>query len=1116
MNKLPWTSWHEVVELLDELKTGELSLSMFAADLYDVIMGRAKPLYQDREKFFGRTSPTFNLRELVKDIVLRLAGKNDKAVRQLELTYGGGKTHTLITLFHLMRDPDSLPDLAAVKQFIEHAGMRPPKARVAALAFDKLDVEKGMEIADPSGNVRWLKHPWSVLAWQIAGEQGLRLLHAEGANEERESAPAENLLTELLALPGKEGLATLILVDEVLMYARGKVGLDPTWRGKLQDFFQYLTQATTKVDRCAMVASLLATDPAKSDQLGKQITQELYGIFRREREEGVQPVVKEDVPEILRRQFFKPGSIENREKFRSHVVAALKGIAELDDQTKKDAKNAEERYLRSYPFHPDLTDVFYSKWTNLEGFQRTRGVLRTLTLALRDAEKWDRCPLVSANAFLVAPGKEGISESLRELTSIAASEEYEGKLQEWTGILEGELAKARNIQTESPGVKFREIEQAVIATFLHSQPVGQKALTDELMVLLGHTRPDKIELEKALQRWTEVSWFLDEAAIGEAAPGPEGRRTLPKSWRLGSKPNLRQMHTDARTRVSSDLVEAKLVDAIASLKGLTAGASAAGARVHNLPTKPNDIENDAEFHYAVLGPRAASAAGSPSGEAKRFIEETTAPDRPRVYRNAVVLAVPSRDGIDAARKAVLDYLAWEEVRSNLSQGDRRSEKKTEKKKEELDPLREALLAAYVDAAKKKIPDTIQQAYCIVVAVSEKNEIQAFKLTIAGDNLFTLVKADTRSRIQDTAISADALLPEGPYNLWREGETARRVKDLVGAFAQFPQLPKMLRRQEILDTLVQGAADGFFVLRATRPDRSVRTIWRQQASETDLKDPSLEVVLPDAASLSEVVPELLVPGRLPGLWPTPARITLKDVVDYFAGGRVVKIPRAGYEESVVIPKAERSAVEAAVASAVGSGLLWLLSGPASILGEKIPTGILTDAARLIPPPLPIPATDVLPTTLPEAWLGGETTAVAISAALSQKTGEILPWSIVREAIDGAIRARYLETTLDSGAWPCNLNGANAVKLRVPAAAAEVPSQPPVQPVQPGVRVGEAELKLNEIQDLADVAGDLKSAVVGLNLRVTVRIELSGDQPPPDDVVEKVNRVLSSVSKDIRLR
>jgi hypothetical protein len=1102
MNKLPWTPWHQVVELLDDLKTGELSLSMFAADLYDVIMGRAKPLYQNPEKFFGRTSPTFNLRELVKDIVVRLAGKNDKAVRQLELTYGGGKTHTLITLLHLVRDPDSLPDLPAVKEFIEHAGMRPPKTRVAALAFDKLDVEKGMEISDPGGKKRWLKQPWSVLAWQIAGQEGLKLLHADGRDEERESAPAENLLTELLAIPGKQGLATLILIDEVLMYARGKVGLDPCWRGRLQDFFQYLTQATTKVDRCAMVASLLATDPARSDQLGKQITQELYAIFRREREEGVQPVVKEDVPEILRRQFFTPESIRDRERFRSHVVAALKGVAELDEQTKKDGKNAEERYLRSYPFHPDLTDVFYSKWTNLEGFQRTRGVLRTLTLALREAEKWDTCPLVAANVFLTTPTREGISESLRELTSVAASDEYEGKRQEWTGILDGELAKARVIQAEASGLKYRELEQAVIATFLHSQPSGQKALTNELMVLLGHTRPDKIELEKALQRWTEASWFLDEAVVSEIAAAGEGGKTLPKSWRLGSRPNLRQMHNDASTRVSPDLTEAKLLDAIGNLKSLTAGASAAGARVHNLPTKPNDIDDDGEFHYAVLGPKAASTPSNPSAEAKRFIGETTAPNRPRVYRNAVVLAVPSREGLDAARNCVRDYLGWEEVRSML-------------KGQEIDPLREGLLAAYLEGAKKKIPETIQQAYCIVVAVSDKDEIQAFKVTVGGDALFAVVKADSRSRIQESAISADALLPEGPYDLWREGETSRRVKDLVGAFAQFPHLPKMLRRQEIIATLIDGALQGFFVLRAIRPDRSVRTIWRQQPSDADVKDPSLEVVLPEAVTLADLAPELLVPGKLPGLWPNPPEIAVRDVLSYFSGGKVVKIPRNGYEETITAPKADRQAIELAISAGVEAGQLWLLSGPASILGEKIPAGGLTDAARLMPPPLAIPATDVLPQNLPEAWRGPETTALAISAALSQKVGTTLPWIVVKEAIDGAIRARYLETTLDSGQWPCQLSGAQTVKLRVAIGGPE-PLPPPPPPPQPGVRVGEAELRPNELQDMAEVVGDLRAASVGLNLKLSMRIELSGDPPPSDATVAKINEVLSKVSKTLVLR
>src|SRR5206468_776779 len=158
--------WHEVVRLRDDLKTGELSLSLFAADLYDVAMGTARPVYQDPSHFFALTYPTFNLRELAKDVCLRLAGKNDRAVRQLELTYGGGKTHTLITLYHLVRDPGKLPDLPAVQEFVQHIGQQPPKARIAVLPFDKLDVEKGMEVRSPKGEKRWLKNPWGVLAYQ--------------------------------------------------------------------------------------------------------------------------------------------------------------------------------------------------------------------------------------------------------------------------------------------------------------------------------------------------------------------------------------------------------------------------------------------------------------------------------------------------------------------------------------------------------------------------------------------------------------------------------------------------------------------------------------------------------------------------------------------------------------------------------------------------------------------------------------------------------------------------------------------------------------------------------------------------------------------------------------
>lgn len=1101
MAKTTWKPWHKVVELRDDLKTGELSLALFAADLYDVVLGRAKPVYQKPEEFFSLTVPTFNLRELAKDVIRRLAGLNDKAVRQLELTYGGGKTHTEITLFHLVRDPEKLPDLPAVKEFIEHAGMKPPKTRVAVIAFDKLDLEKGMEVPDPDGKTRWLKQPWSILAWQIAGADGLKLLHGEGKDQERESPPAENLMVELFALPTKQGLSTLILIDEVLMYAREKIGLDEAWRSRLQYFFQCLTQAATKVDRCAIVASLLATDPRKSDKLGKEITQELYSIFRREREEGVQPVVKEDVAEVLRRRFFKQASIQDREAFRVHVVTALKGITDLDEHTRRDGKAAEDRFCQSFPFHPDLTEVFYSKWTNLEGFQRTRGVLRTFALALREAEKWDESPLVVANVFLSAPDAPDISEALRELTTVAAAEEYEGKRQEWSGILQGELEKARNTQAEIPGLRRREVEQAVVSSFLHSQPAGQKASTAELMMFLGQSRPDKIELEKGLRRWSEISWFLDEAALNITAVGGDGKKELPNFWRLGSRPNLRQMHNEASRSVSPDLVEAKLMDTIGSLKSLTAGASAAGAKVHNLPAKPSDIEDDGDFHYAVLGPKAASSPGSPSAEACRFIKETTSADRPRTFRNAVVLAVPSREGIDAVRSRIREYLAWEEVRDLL-------------KGQELDPLRVDLLKAYTDEAKKKISEAVQQAYSIAVVVSEKNEIQALKIALGTDNFFSAIKAEPRSRIQDTPINAEALLPEGPYDLWKKGETSRRVKDLVGAFAQFPHLPKMLRHEEILRTLTQGALDGLFLLKATRPDRSIRTLWREMPSEADLKEPSLEVVLPEAANLLEIAPSLLMQGNLPELWPSPPELSVRDVLDYFAGTKIVKVRKDLYTETIRIPRAEPAIVMSAIQRAVEEGKLWLISGPASILGEPVPAGVLSESARLFPAPSPIPISDILPSSLPEAWSGQETTLLAISSALSQKAGMILPWVTVREAIEGAIRARALETTIDSGAWPCDLSGARSVKVRVPADGALAFTPQP--PARAGRHVATAELKPNELQDLADIVGDIVKAAVGHTLSLRVEIELQGANENAADAVSKINKSLKSVSPTFQMK
>jgi len=1099
MAKLAWKPWHEVVKLRDDLRSGDLPLHLFAADLYEVMMQRGKrPVYEDPEHFFALTFPTYNLRRLVRDVVLRLAGKNDKAVRQLELTYGGGKTHTLITLRHLVQDPEKLPKLPAVEEFIQDIGRKPPKCRVAALCFDKLDVEKGMEVSAPTGKRRILREPWSVLAYQLAGDAGLKVLHAKGLAEERATAPAENLLTELLEMPEQDGLGVLVLIDEVLLYAREKVGNDEVRLQSLVNFFQYLTQAATKLDRCCIVASLLTSEPTTEDALGRQIKAKLYDIFQRQREEIIEPVEKGDVAEVLRRRFFTPQSLKDREAFRQHIVAALKGIAAVDEQTARQGAETEERFLKSYPFHPDLTEVLYSKWTQLDRFQRTRGVLRTFALALREAEKWDVCPLIGPSVFLSAPDGEGLSEALREMVSVADTEEFEGKKQAWTGILVNEFSQARQIQKDSVGLKFREVEQAVVATFLHSQPIGQTARTRDLLVLLGSTRPDKIELEKGLSRWAQMSYWLDDLyTVATEAQ-------LPGNWRLGNRPNLTQMHAIAAKNFRDDTVRARLLDDISKVKSLTAGASAAGVRVHMLPTRSRDIEDDGAFHYAVLGPGAASESGKPSAEARRFLDETTGPDKPRVYRNALLLVAPSKDGMELALVRIRDYLAWEAVREDI---------KRQQKNGNVDPARAQTLLINIDRAKGHIPATISQAWCIVVTVSEKDEAQAFKIAVTEDPHFTIIKGDKRSRLQDTPITAEALLPDGPYNLWRSGETARRVRDLSGAFAQLPHLPKMLKTSAILNTLVDGCERGTFVLRLIRPDGTFRTWWMSRPDENALNDPALELVLPEAAELGEIPPALLAPNKLSGLWSTD-EITVEMVLDYFNGPRVVQVEREGYQEPLHIPKAAQAVVEKAITTAVENGALWLLASPASILGEPIPAGVLNAKAKLCAPPAIITAAEILPENLPGAWKDGAASGLSIATALSVRERKPLPWKTIKDVIGGALQARFLTIAEGAQVWPCDYPSAQSIVLKPQDAP---PSSSPTPPDL--VLCAEADLEPVQIQDLGDIVPkllDIKKKT-GLPMRFHLRIEMGdGKNSPPKNTTEEVNTLLRDVNEGLQLR
>jgi hypothetical protein len=220
----------------------------------------------------------------------------------------------------------------------------------------------------------------------------------------------------------------------------------------------------------------------------------------------------------------------------------------------------------------------------------------------------------------------------------------------------------------------------------------------------------------------------------------------------------------------------------------------------------------------------------------------------------------------------------------------------------------------------------------------------------------------------------------------------------------------------------------------------------------------------------------------------------------------------YEEPLPVPGAAREVLEAAVKEAVQTGKVWLLAGAASILRDEVPAGILTDDARLATPPAPISLVDLMPESLPEAWSGGTTTPAAITDALSARWNRPLPWSVVREAVEGAYRAGLVDI---SGPMPSRFAEAKNVVLTI--ASGGNGGHSPVTGAGTTVRAWRAEATLRpaEIQNLAESVGDIVNVATEHGVNITFRLNMEIDGEPTPQAVQALNGVLSDVTASLRL-
>ena len=833
-------AWHEHCVLRDDVRQGTLTLAEFAADLYAVRTGDARNVYQLPNLFFDRTYPTYNLKTLVRDVLHRLSGRGGKPVIRVQVAYGGGKTHALIALLHLAERGDELKTHTTVQEFMGFSGVDAlPQARVALLPFDKFDVRAGLSVEGPDGRGQQVKTPWGALAYQLAGDEGLAKV---AEHETNYIAPAEPILVELLKAPQAAGLSTLILIDEALIYMCGAVNDEPKRLGILRNFFQMLTQAVGKVERVAMVASLISADILSNDPTGVQVLDAMEGVFRR-MEETVEPVSREDISELLRRRLFEevPDSGVRR-TIVDRLAGAMQKLPLRDSQ--RDG-NAYDRLLTSYPFHPDLLEVFYQKWTQLSKFQRTRGVLRMFATALRTSDGKDPSAFVGPSALLGTDDE--LSEAIREL--IEACEEGN----QWTPILNGELERARDIQKNYPRLKCREIEGAVLSTFLHSQPLGQKADLTDLYSLLAHSDIDTISVEEGLSKWREISWFLKEND---------------SSWALGTTSNLTSMHTRAMGRLTDDRINDDLVKRI---RGAKLGQNADDVAVHLLPNSPADIPDNPDLHFVIVGPEYTAVPGDGvSASLEAFFERT--------YRNNVIILAPDNARLAGLRHRIRKILGWEGIESG----------------DEVNLLSEpqkALLLQRKRDDEAGITDSIKSTYSVLIEVDEAGEIKARLLPPGPESPFERVKTFLveAERLLTTSLDPVLLTPDSFFELWGEEETSKPIQGLYRMFASLPRLPRLLGWRVFVETLQRGVKKGRIALRSVRPDGSQHTYWRESPPDEDLSNRDLEIVPVEYAELQNLSPELLHPEGLPELWQGDnASITVGAIREFFGGDDVPKL------------------------------------------------------------------------------------------------------------------------------------------------------------------------------------------------------------------------------------
>lgn len=577
--------WREIAQPHPDVLEGTFKQSEFAADLSAVKNGRASPEYQDARKFFERTFITEGMRLLLTQVAQRLGGGGGEPVIQLQTAFGGGKTHTMLAVYHLATRDVPLGDLDGIPSLIDHAGVGEiPQARVAVL--DGNSFSPGQPWKRGTLEVRTL---WGDLAWQLGGEAAYASLRA---SDESGTSPGKEVLRTLLCDYGP----CVVLVDELVAYMRQFEGGRQLSGGTYESntsFIQALTEAVKLAPNAVLLASLPESELEAGGEFGRQVLRSLEKSFGRTQALW-KPVGTEESFEIVRRRLFEPISDAPARD------AVCRAFAELYRQegSKVPSRTQEARYqqrlLQAYPIHPEVFDRLYEDWSTLESFQRTRGVLKLMAHVIH--ELWvtgDKSAMIVPSVLPLYRGK-------------CRDELVYHLPQGWDAVLDADVdtkngSNATAVELDQKEGRFGAVQAArrVARSILFgSAPASSSTKenthrgVDRAHVLLACLQPGESSavFDDALNRLADRLHYLNLS----------GDKTQPSTrfW-FDTRANLRREMEDRRARFDNKgEVWPSIVEVLTQL---TKTKGELFDRVH-IFTPSGDVPDDVELRLVVLDP----------------------------------------------------------------------------------------------------------------------------------------------------------------------------------------------------------------------------------------------------------------------------------------------------------------------------------------------------------------------------------------------------------------------------------------------------------------------------------------------------------------------------------